>query len=112
MALVAVIGFFFGFIAFNVGGTTPEGGTGTPVPNTAPARAAKLALRSARPLVVVGSRFTPAERVRVTAAGTAKTVRAARSGQFVVRFVGVDPCNGVTIVARGSAGSRATLTFG
>jgi hypothetical protein len=99
-------------IAFGPGPTVPgTGAGGTRAEATSKARGAALAVRRTRPLVVAGSRFLPHERVRVDAAGEVRRVRARRSGDFVVRFTAIDACNGVTIVARGSGGSRASVTF-
>jgi hypothetical protein len=105
MAVLALIAFFFSFLAFNVGGTVPESGT------VAPAKRATLSVTAVQPLVVAGSGFIPGERVHVTAQGVGKRTRAGRAGRFTVRFPGVNLCSGGTVVARGSLGSRAALSF-
>jgi hypothetical protein len=109
MALAALF-FLFGLSLFNLGGSTPGTGTGdvlSGVGTAAPSRAT-LGIKTMRPLVVVGRGFKPAERVRVSGAGTKNVT--ARRGTFTVRL-GRAPCAGFTLVARGSAGSRATLNF-
>jgi fructose-1,6-bisphosphatase/sedoheptulose 1,7-bisphosphatase-like protein len=50
--------------------------------------------------------------VRVSVQGRTRQARAGRSGRFSVQFADVNPCNGGTIVARGSVGSRAVLAIG
>jgi len=112
MALLALVALVLGFpfLAFNAAGTVTDSGTATPV---APAGAKpRLAVRTPRPLVVQGSRFVPGEQVRVAAPGSTTRVRAGRLGTFVARFEAVDACNGGTVVARGSSGSRAQVVLG
>jgi hypothetical protein len=102
---VFVLAFFFGFLAFNLEGTTPSSGTGELVAPTT------LSVKAVQPLVVTGSGFVPGERVRVTTGGIAKRTRAGRAGGFTVRFPGVSFCSGGSVIARGSLGSRAALSF-
>lgn len=67
------------------------------------------------PVELAGRDFVARERVRVrvTTAGerAVRRVRASRSGSFRVTFssVDVDRCSGLSAVATGSRGSRATL---
>jgi hypothetical protein len=70
-----------------------------------------LTVKTVQPLVFAGSGFVPRERVRVSTDGVAKRTGAGLAGRFVVRFPGVDFCNGGAIVASGSRGSRAELSF-
>jgi uncharacterized protein Veg len=63
------------------------------------------------PLTVAGRGFKPKERVRVTANGGRKSVTAGRRGRFEVAFPAANACNGVFVVAVGSKGSRASVTF-
>jgi len=66
------------------------------------------------PFMVRGSRFEPAERVKVTvfAKTTAvKTTQASSVGSFVVRFRGIDLgyCPAYSVSAVGNKGSRAAI---
>jgi hypothetical protein len=63
------------------------------------------------PLTVAGRGFKPKERVRLTANGRRKLVTAGRRGTFEVTFPAANTCNGVFVVAVGSKGSRASVTF-
>ena len=63
------------------------------------------------PLTVAGRGFKPKERIRVTANGRRKFVTAGRRGRFEVAFPAANTCNGVFVVAVGSKGSRASVTF-
>jgi hypothetical protein len=63
------------------------------------------------PLMVAGRGFKPKERIRVTANGRRKLVSADRRGRFDVAFPEANACNGVFVVALGSKGSRASVTF-
>ncbi len=105
------------YTLFNVGGTMPSTGMGEfmPAPKAAPAPAlrgsASLAVKSMRPVIVVGSGFKPRESVRISGMGT-KRVDASQGGRFTVNLGGAaDKCNGFTLVAVGSRGSRASLNF-
>lgn len=81
----------------------------------APKRAAVLRLVTANPPVLLGSRFIPGERVRVTAQAKnrsrSRTLNAGPAGGFLVLFSGftIDRCDGFTATARGARGSSATL---
>jgi hypothetical protein len=111
MALLALL-FVFGFSLFNLGGMTPGAGLGEEFESyesETTQNGVTLAVKSLRPLVISGRGFKPGERVRVTGAGTKRTT-ATRAGRFTVRM-GTPRCDGFTIVARGSAGSRGTLAF-
>jgi hypothetical protein len=70
---------------------------------------------SVDPLKLRGSDFAPRERVRVRVTAGEKTVsrrsRAGRRGGFTVTVPGVDACNGMSAVATGSRGSRASFQF-
>jgi hypothetical protein len=75
---------------------------------------ASLTLLKPEPLKLRGIRFLAGERVRVTVSvpsPRAKRVTASAAGSFAAAFadVSVDPCSGLTAVAVGSRGSRATL---
>jgi hypothetical protein len=74
-----------------------------------------LRLTDAQPVELSGQRFRAAERVRVTVV-TATTrrsrlLRASRAGAFVTTFseLSVDRCSGLSAVAVGAGGSRATF---
>ncbi len=62
-------------------------------------------------MTVAGRAFKPGERVRLSADGRRKTVTAGARGGFKVVFPEANVCNGFVAVARGSKGSRATVTF-
>jgi hypothetical protein len=75
---------------------------------------ATLRLVDRAPLKLLGKGFQARERVRVTVSvrrRTAKRVIASPAGTFVVAFadVSVDRCSGLTAVAVGARGSRASL---
>jgi uncharacterized protein Veg len=80
---------------------TPAGTTGR----------AALEIVQTSPLTVAGRGFKAKERVRVTANGGRKSVTAGRRGRFEVAFPTANTCNGVFVVAVGSKGSRASVTF-
>ncbi len=109
MALVALLFLFFAFPVMTLSPGLGETQSAPPATTTAKAGRASLTMKSMSPLTVAGSGFKAAERVRITGAGT-KTVTASRRGAFTVRLPGEDPC-GLTIVAVGSRGSRASLNF-
>ena len=84
------------------------------------ARDARPALRivAETPLTIRGVNFEPAEHVSVTARDSAKTrapavraLRAGSAGGFLVRFPEVDAnaCQGFSVLAVGSDGSRAAI---
>lgn len=67
------------------------------------------------PLMVKGSGFKSGETVTLRSTEspvkTRRTVKASASGGFVVRMGLADRCNGMTVVATGSKGSRASFNF-
>jgi len=79
------------------------------------AAAPRIALLDTDPVSVRGTNFKPAERVRVEVdAGGKHMTRSATgssTGAFTMRMAGVDPnaCEGFSITATGSKGSRATF---
>ena len=69
-----------------------------------------------RPLMVKGTGFKSGETVTLRSTDspvkTRRTVKASPTGSFVVRMgVSADRCNGMTVVAIGSKGSRAAFNF-
>ena len=85
-------------------------------PARAMTRRAVLIVRSTTPFRVVGARFRPGERVRVTvtptgAMGIVRRVTASRRGRFVLVFHGVHVCAGVSGRAVGNRGSRAAFSL-
>jgi hypothetical protein len=99
----------FVLLALLVGAPTLTAGSGT-----APAKQtgrASLKIVAVEPVAVAGRAFKPGERVRVSADGRRKTITASTRGGFKVVFPEANVCNGFAAVARGSAGSRATVTF-
>lgn len=76
-----------------------------------PTGRASLRIVGIDPVTVAGRGFKAKERVRVSADGRRKTVTASARGGFKVVFPEAIACNGFVAVARGSAGSRASVTF-
>jgi hypothetical protein len=72
---------------------------------------ASLEVVGVEPVGVAGRNFKAGERVRLTVDGRRKTVTAGPRGGFKVVFPAANACNGFTAVARGSEGSRASITF-
>ena len=65
-----------------------------------------------KPLEVKGTGFRTHEKVRVVANGiSSASVTADESGSFVARLPGLDPCDSVTVTARGSKGSHAEFNL-
>jgi len=87
--------------------------SGSSAKTNAGAERARLMPVSQNPLRVKGNGFRPRERVKLTVVGTAvrRWVTASSRGSFVVGFPGLDPCNGVTVKATGSRGSRAAFNL-
>jgi hypothetical protein len=107
MALIALILFLFSATLVPAGAESVESGTVTS-PQTG---GAALKVVRAQPLTVAGRGFRAAERVKLTANGRSKSVLASARGGFTVTFPEANTCNGVVVVARGSKGSRAAVTF-
>jgi hypothetical protein len=105
MALIALILFLFSATL------EPAGGARVVESGTTQANRASLKVVRAQPLTVAGRGFRAAERVRVTADGRSRSATAGARGGFAVTFPEANTCNGVLVVARGSKGSRATVTF-
>ena len=76
-----------------------------------PTGRASLKIVGIDPVAVAGRNFKAGERVRLTAEGRRKTVTAGTRGGFKVAFPEANVCNGFAAVARGSEGSRASVTF-
>jgi hypothetical protein len=76
-------------------------------------RRADLEVRGQNPLIVKGTHFRPHERVQLTVKGRGSrlTTRAGAHGTFVAVFKNVVGCDSITVVARGSKGSRASVNF-
>jgi hypothetical protein len=105
MALLVLLVLLLGLPAMSLAsssGTTPA--------DKSAARAA-LKIVGIEPVTVAGRAFKSGERVRVSADGRKKTVTAGTRGGFKVIFPQANVCNGLVVVARGSEGSRATVTF-
>jgi hypothetical protein len=74
----------------------------------------RLRLVRPAPLTVSGQSFKPSERVRLVLSATQvsrkRTVRATSGGSFVASFsITLGRCNGFTVRATGSGGSKALL---
>lgn len=72
-----------------------------------------LRLTDGAPLTVRGTHFRPGESVRITAISLGSVTRrtsAGPGGSFVMRLaIKYNRCSGLTVVARGSKGSRAAI---
>ena len=78
---------------------------------TSPAAARPtLAITNLEPLSVAGRGFKPGETVTVRFESRRKATTTTSAGRFVVRFANTG-CDGGTIVAVGSKGSRAVANF-
>ena len=106
MALFVLLAILLGLPAMTL---TADGSSTASV--TKPTSRASLRIISIEPVAVAGRGFKPRERVRVSADGWRKAVTVSARGGFKVVFPEANVCNGFAAVARGSAGSRATVTF-
>lgn len=84
--------------------------------NSGVAGKARLMPVGLAPLMVKGSGFKSGEIVTLVSTEspvkTSRSVKASAAGTFVVRMgVSADSCNGMTVVATGSEGSRASFNF-
>ena len=89
--------------------TLTSDGSGTAA--TQPTGRASLKIVAVEPVAVAGRGFKPRERVKVAADGRRKTITASARGGFKVVFPEASVCNGFAAIARGSQGSRASVTF-
>lgn len=105
MALLALLALLLGLPAMSL---TSESST---APAKKPAGQANLRIVQVSPVTVAGRAFKAGERVRITADGRRKSVTAGARGAFKISFPEANACNGVVVVAVGSEGSRATVTF-
>ena len=110
MLLLALIVFLGSVTLFNVGGPVPSSGTGDVLP--APARnTARLVIKPVIPTTIVaGTGFKSGEVVRLTGIPV-RQVRASARGTFTIRLRSIDPCNGLSVTAVGSKGSRAAVNY-
>jgi hypothetical protein len=110
MLLLALLVFLSSVTLFNVGGTVPTTGTGDVL--QAPARnTARLTIKPMSPATIVaGTGFKSDEVVRLTGIPV-RQVRASARGTFTIRLRSVDPCNGLSVTAVGSKGSRASVNY-
>jgi hypothetical protein len=88
----------------------PGGSSGTPSA-ARPAARATLKIVGFDPVSVAGRAFKAGERVRLSAGGRRQSVTADHSGGFKVFFPGAAVCGGNLVVARGSEGSHASVSF-
>lgn len=108
-----VLGLFLvPFAGMTLEAETPTSGMGEVVPSAVPAKStAKLAIQRVRPIAVIaGTGFKSGEIVRFTGVN-AKRVRASARGTFTIRLRNVDPCDGLSVTAIGSKGSRASANY-
>ena len=114
--LLAFAVFLGGFTFFNIGASLEESApppvmTTPTAPKPAQIGRATLTLKRTMPFVIVGGTgFKPGETVRLNGPIT-KSVKASARGTFLVRLGSADPCGDLSIVARGSKGSRASIQF-
>jgi hypothetical protein len=101
LALLALIAILVGLPAVSL---ASEGSPASP-------SRAELTIVRVQPLIVAGRAFKAGEKVSLSADGRRKTVTAGPRGGFKVSFPEMSACNGVTVVARGSKGSRASVNF-
>ena len=123
--LVALIAIALGaalLVSATMGADTlvPGSGTAKSKPeatmNGGAAGKARLMPVGLAPLMVKGSGFKSGETVTLVSTEspvkTRRSVKASAAGTFVVRMgVSADRCNGMTVVATGSEGSRASFNF-
>ena len=110
MLLLALLVFLSGMTLFSSGDTVPSSGTGQVL--QAPARnTARLMIKPVIPTTIVaGTGFKSGEVVRLTGIPV-RQVRASARGAFTIRLRSVDPCNGLSVTAVGSKGSRASVNY-
>lgn len=94
----------------NVHCLEPGASSGTPSA-ARPAARAMLKVVGFDPVSVAGRAFTTGERVRLSAGGRRRSVTADHSGGFKVFLSGATVCGGNLVVARGSEGSHASVSF-
>jgi hypothetical protein len=80
-------------------------------PPTKPTGRAGLNIVETDPVTLAGRAFKARERVRLSVDGRRKSVTASARGSFRVVFPEANACNGFVAVARGSAGSHASVAF-
>ena len=113
MLLLALLVFLSSFTLFNVGGVTPDSGLGDVQEAQIPATrsTARLSIKPMGPTTIIaGTGFRSGEVVRFSGVNV-KPVRASEKGTFTIRLRGVDPCNGLSVTAIGSKGSRTALNY-
>jgi hypothetical protein len=114
--LALVFGLFFvsGQTLFDAGGAMPATGMGEVVraPKTQAGQGrARLSIKRILPTAVIaGTGFKSSEVVRFTGVA-ARPVRASARGTFTIRVRSVDPCQGLSVRATGSKGSRAAVSY-
>jgi hypothetical protein len=108
MALIALILFLFSGTLVPAGARVVESGSFT----SPQASRAALTVVRAQPLTVAGRGFRAGERVKLKADGLTRSLTAGARGSFTISFPEANTCNSVLVVARGSKGSRAAVTFG
>jgi hypothetical protein len=76
-------------------------------------RRADLEVRGQNPLAVRGTHFRAHERVGLTVKGRGSrlSVTAGARGTFLAVFKNIVGCDSITVVARGSKGSRASVNL-
>jgi hypothetical protein len=100
-------------VAVSLVGVAVVLGSGSSAETKASAGRARIIPVSQDPLRVKGTGFQPRERVKLAVVDTAvrRRVTASSRGSFVVGFPGLDTCDGVTVKAAGSRGSRAAFNL-
>ena len=70
--------------------------------NAAAAKRPSLKVTLVQPFTLAGRGFKARERIRISADGSRKSLRASATGGFVARLVAADPCNSFAILAVGN----------
>lgn len=112
MLLFALIVFLGSVTLFSTGAeVVPSSGTGKVLQAPAAPGKARLSIKRVVPTAIIaGSGFKSGEVVRLTGVPV-RQVRASARGTFTIRLRSVDPCNGLSVTAIGSKGSRAAVNY-
>ncbi len=111
MLLLAILVYFGSMTLFSAGGSVPQTGLGKVQKAPAAHSRARLMIKPVIPTTIVaGTGFKSGEVVRLTGIPV-RQVRASAKGTFTIRLRSVDPCNGLSVTAVGSKGSRAAVNY-
>ena len=112
MLLLALLVYLGGMTLFGAGPeAVPATGTGEVLEAPAAPGRARLTIKPVIPTTIVaGTGFKSGEVVRLTGIPV-RQVRASARGTFTIRLRSLNPCNGVSVTAVGSKGSRASVNY-